>query len=196
VFLLVQFEEMVKIEPREFDKPVEQTALSILKTKYERQVVRGLGEILAILDVRVNPYGRVLPGEGCTVHTATVTALVFSPEPGEVMEGQVSDIADFGAFVRVLPHREVFLHISQVTDDAVRYDKASNTLVGRTTHRVLRIGDYIRFRISSVSEYRPGRAWKIGVTCRQPGLGKFEWIRAELQPEEEKKKKKAKKAGK
>jgi DNA-directed RNA polymerase subunit E' len=56
----------------------------------------------------------------------------------------------------------------------------SNVLSGKSTKRVLKKGDNCIARIVAIS-YK-GDSPKIGLTMRQPGLGKVEWI------EEEKKK--------
>ena len=50
-------------------------------------------------------------------------------------------------------------------------------LVGKETKRELRLEDHVRSRIVTISlnEVSP-RESKIGLTMRQPGLGKLEWI--------------------
>ncbi|MEM2130762.1 MAG: DNA-directed RNA polymerase, partial [Candidatus Bathyarchaeia archaeon] len=40
-------------------------------------------------------------------------------------------------------------------------------------------GDQVRVRITAVSLGRAGSSGKIGVTARQPFLGKLEWIKLE-----------------
>jgi len=42
-------------------------------------------------------------------------------------------------------------------------------------------GDQVRVRITAVSLGRAGSSGKIGVTARQPFLGKIEWIESEIQ---------------
>jgi len=52
--------------------------------------------------------------------------------------------------------------------------------MGRETRRKLSSGDHVRARITAVSLARGGRSGKIGVTARQPFLGKLEWIDEDL----------------
>jgi DNA-directed RNA polymerase subunit E' len=49
----------------------------------------------------------------------------------------------------------------------------------------------VRVRITAVSLGRAGSSGKIGVTARQPSLGKLEWIKQDLTKTEEAPEKKA-----
>jgi DNA-directed RNA polymerase subunit E' len=53
-------------------------------------------------------------------------------------------------------------------------------LIGKETNRKLTTGDMVRVRITAVSLARTGGTAKIGVTARQPFLGKLEWIEEDL----------------
>ena len=90
----------------------------------------------------------------------------------EVVVGRIKDIADFGAFVSIGPI-EGMVHISQAMDDYVSFAK-DKVLSGKETGRSLKIGDKVRARVIAVS-YKDVSNPKIGLTMRQPGLGKLEW---------------------
>ena len=47
----------------------------------------------------------------------------------------------------------------------------------RETAVILTSGDQLRVRITAVSLGRAGSSGKIGVTARQPSLGKLEWLK-------------------
>jgi DNA-directed RNA polymerase subunit E' len=53
-------------------------------------------------------------------------------------------------------------------------------LQGKETKRKVASGDQIRVRITAVSLGRAGTSGKIGVTARQPFLGKLDWIREDV----------------
>jgi DNA-directed RNA polymerase subunit E' len=61
-------------------------------------------------------------------------------------------------------------------DDFIAYDEKQGVLQGKETKRKLMSGDPVRVRITAVSLGRAGSSGKIGVTARQPFLGKLEWI--------------------
>jgi DNA-directed RNA polymerase subunit E' len=105
--------------------------------------------------------------------------LTFSPEIQEIVEGEVVEIATFGAFVRVGPI-DALLHMSQLMDDYIAYDEKQGSLMGKETKRRLTKGDHVRVRITAVSLGR-GASGKVGVTARQPLLGKIEWRRKDLE---------------
>ena len=70
--------------------------------------------------------------------------------------------------------------------------------MGKETKRDLRQGDWVRARIVSMSiNQKSPRESRIGLTMRQGGLGKFEWLEEEYQkrhaPKEEVAEKKTKK---
>jgi DNA-directed RNA polymerase subunit E' len=116
--------------------------------------------------------------------------LAFYPVIQEIVEGDVVEIADFGAFVRIGPV-DALLHVSQLMDDYISYDEKQGVLLGKETKRKLASGDQVRVRITAVSLGRAGSSGKIGVTARQPFLGKLEWIKQEVTKIEEVPEKKA-----
>ncbi|GBC69991.1 Ribonuclease R [archaeon HR01] len=177
MFVIVEVEEVVGISPKDFGKDLGPVVLSNLKRQYEGSVDEELGYVSLVLEARVDPVGKLMPRDGSTYHRCTFRLLSYFPEPQEVVPGEVVEITDFGCFVRVGPV-DGLLHISQITDDFISYDEKNNMLVGRKTGRKLTVGDDVRARVVAVS-LSAGGAGKIGLTTRQPYLGKLEWIEEE-----------------
>ena len=75
---------------------------------------------------------------------------------------------------------DALLHISQVMDDFISYDERHGILVGKESQRKLTKGDLVRARVIAVSFPKGGIGGKIGVTMRQPFLGKLEWIKEDV----------------
>jgi len=143
-----------------------------------------------VTNVKVSPTGKIIPGDGATYHKVTFSLLTFYPKIQEIVEGEVVEIADFGAFLRIGPV-DALLHVSQLMDDFIAYDEKQGILSGKETRRKLMSGDQVRVRITAVSLGRAGSSGKIGVTARQPFLGKLEWIEQDVQKIKESAKKKA-----
>ncbi|MGC9309636.1 MAG: S1 RNA-binding domain-containing protein, partial [Candidatus Nanoarchaeia archaeon] len=114
--------------------------------------------------------------------------IVFKPEMQEVVYGKIEEITNFGAFIN-MGVTSGMIHISQTMNDYVTFSK-SESLSGKNTNRALNKGDNCIARIVAIS-YK-GEQPKIGLTMRQPGLGKIEWVKAD----KEKSKRKAKQAQK
>jgi DNA-directed RNA polymerase subunit E' len=180
LFKLVTLEDIVRIPPEKFGEPTETVGYEQLKIKYEGMVDEELGYVIAVTKIKVNPIGKIIPGDGATYHKVEFSLLTFYPQIQEVVEGEVVEIADFGAFVRVGPV-DALLHVSQLIDDYISYDEKQGTLMGKETKMKLTTGDHMRVRITAVSLGRGGGSGKIGVTARQPFLGKIEWIKKDLE---------------
>ena len=138
-----------------------------------------LGYIIMILDANVDPMGKLIAGDGGTFHRVEFDALTFYPKLQEIVNGEIVDITDFGAFVRIGP-TDALLHLSQIMDDYLKSDVASGVILANQSGRTLRVGSTIRTRITAVSLGKAATMGKIGITCRQPFLGADEWIEEEI----------------
>ena len=183
MFELVKIEDTVRVPPDRFDEPREEAILDILRNNYEGLIDNDLGVILSINDVEEVKTGKVVMGEASSFHNVIFNALVYKPMLHEITPGEVVEIVDFGAFIR-LGAMDGLAHVSQVTDDYINHDPKKNALIGKETNRRLGEGDRVRVRVVSVSMTK-GERGKIGLTMRQPGLGKFEWIEEERKEGEE-----------
>lgn len=175
LFKLITQEDTIRIPPETFGNPLEAVGHQQVKAKYEGVVSEELGYVIAVANVKVSPTGKIIPGDGATYHKVSFSLLTFYPKIQEVVEGEVVEIANFGAFVRIGPI-DALLHVSQLMDDFISYDEKQGVLLGKETKRKLMSGDQVRVRITAVSLGRAGSSGKIGVTARQPFLGKLEWI--------------------
>ena len=180
MFKLIKIEDTIRIPPETFGNPLEKVGHEQVKAKYEGIVDEELGYVIAVTDVKVSPSGKIIPGDGATYHKVSFSLLTFYPKIQEIVEGEVVEIADFGAFVRIGPI-DALLHVSQLLNDFISFDEKQGVLFGKETKRKLASGDRVRVRITAVSLGRAGSSGKIGVTARQPFLGKLEWIEQEVQ---------------
>ena len=180
MFKIATLEDTVRIPPEKFGQPLESVAYEQLKIKYEGMVDEELGYVISVTNIQVNPVGKIIPGDGATYHKVNFSLLTFHPKIQEIVEGEVVEIADFGAFVRV-GAIDALLHVSQLMDDFITYDDKQGLLMGKETGRKLVTGDKVRVRVTAVSMGREGSSGKIGVTGRQPFLGKIEWIKEDIQ---------------
>jgi len=123
--------------------------------------------------------GKMIAGDGGTYHKVVFDALTFYPKLQEIVQGELVDITDFGAFVRIGP-TDALLHLSQVMDDYLKSDVQSGVILANQSGKTLRVGSTIRTRITAVSLGKAASMGKIGITCRQPFLGADEWIAEEI----------------
>jgi DNA-directed RNA polymerase subunit E' len=176
MFKLITLQDTIRIPPETFGKPLEKVGREQVKQKYEGIVDEELGYVIAVTGIEVSPIGKIIPGDGATFHKVTFSLLAFYPIIQEIVEGDVVEIADFGAFVRIGPV-DALLHVSQLMDDYISYDEKQGVLLGKESKRRLTTSDQVRVRITAVSLGRIGSSGKIGVTARQPFLGKLDWLK-------------------
>jgi len=185
MFKLITLQDTIRIPPETFGNPLEKVGREQVKQKYEGVVDEELGYVIAVTTIEVSPIGKIIPGDGATYHKVSFSLLTFYPVIQEVVEGDVVEIADFGAFVRIGPV-DALLHVSQLMDDYISYDEKQGVLLGKETKRKLTAGDQVRVRITAVSLGRAGSSGKIGVTARQPFLGKLDWLKETAETPEKK----------
>ena len=185
MFKLITLQDTIRIPPETFGNPLEKVGREQVKQKYEGVVDEELGYVISVTSIEVSPIGKIIPGDGATFHKVTFSLLTFYPVIQEIVEGDVVEIADFGAFVRIGPV-DALLHVSQLMDDYISYDEKQGVLLGKESKRKVTTGDQVRVRITAVSLGRAGSSGKIGVTARQPFLGKLDWLK-ETPPTSEKK---------
>jgi len=180
MFYIVSMTDIVRIPPNRLTDSLKNTAIGILKEKYESMINADLGYVIMIIDAHVDSIGKLVSGDGATYHKVTFKGLTFFPKLQEIVEGEIIEITDFGAFVRIGP-TDALLHLSQITDDYLKSDIKQGLILANQTSKTLRIGSKMRSRITAVSLGKGSSMGKIGITCRQPFLGSFEWIMEEVE---------------
>jgi DNA-directed RNA polymerase subunit E' len=174
----MKLDGMVRIPPDQMGTPLEDAVELALRNKYEAVVDKTLGTIVAILGADTIGEGHILAGDGAIYYGVIFDAIVFKPEMQEIVEGEVVEIVKFGAFLSIGPF-DGLLHVSQITNEYISYDEKNARLVSKESNKALSEGEKVRARIIAVSlnEKEP-RESKIGLTMRQTGLGKLEWLEA------------------
>ena len=176
MYMKVQREDVVRIPPERLGEDIDALARKLTRSTLEGKVGEDKTLTLIASGIERTGEGRIVHGDGAVYQTVKYDAVVFTPQLQEIVDGTVVEILKFGAFIRFGP-LDGLLHISQVMDDRVDVDEENQRLIGKDTKRDLRVGDKVRVRIVAVSlNERAPRESKIGLTMRQPALGKHEWI--------------------
>ncbi|MEA1943834.1 MAG: DNA-directed RNA polymerase [Euryarchaeota archaeon] len=176
MYLKTRLVDTVRIGPEQLGMPVTDAVRISLREKLEGRIDKKLGSLVVILDVIDVGEGRILFGDGGVYYETTFNALMYKPVMQEVVEGVVVEIVEFGAFIGVGP-LDGLVHVSQLTDDYVSYDGKNARLVFKESGRAIGEGDKLRARIVAISlNERDPHESRIGLTMRQPALGKLEWL--------------------
>lgn len=178
MFKLIKAKGIVRIPPDYFGQPIDDVALQILRQEYQEKVLKDIGLVLGVLDAKANEEGYIIFGDGATYHEVEFNMLVYAPMMHEIVEGEVNQVDNYGIYVNIGPV-DGLVHISQITDDNLKFDQNRGILIGERSKKVIQKGDRVRARIISIS-VGGSRMPRIALTMKQPFLGKLEWINQEL----------------
>ena len=188
MYITYTVNDTVRVPPNKFSENIENALKEIVQEQYEGLVDEDLGVVVAVLSAKKTSEGKVIPGDGAAYYDADIEFLAFKPVLNEIVEGTVSEITEFGAFVKTGP-LEGLIHMSQIMDEFVVYDPALPGFVGKESGRKLVSKDNVLARIVTVSLKGSIAESKIGLTMRQPGLGKEDWKTVEVKTVKEGRKK-------
>jgi DNA-directed RNA polymerase subunit E' len=188
MFYELEIEDHVRVEPKLFGLPTIEAVDRQLREMYGDYYDKEIGRVISVIEVIEGGEGVIIPGDGAAYYKSKFRLLVWKPELHELVYGEIEEITNFGAFINMGALKGM-IHISQTMDDYVNFSD-SNILTGKASSRTLKQGDLCLARIVAISH--KGDDPKMGLTMRQPGLGKLDWIKED----KEKVKKEAEKAAK
>lgn len=173
MYKLLTIKDRVRISPNKFKDDLNDAIQESIINEYENKLVENNKFIICLNEVVSVGEGSIIPGDGAIYYDTTFQVLIYQPILKEIVEGEVIDIIDFGAFVKIGPI-EGFIHMSQIMDDFVSFSK-TKSLQGKESNKTLNIGDKVRARVVAIS-IKDLKTAKINLTMRQSGLGKLEWL--------------------
>ncbi len=95
------------------------------------------------VQIDIEQDGRVMvtssDAEGMKQAIETITALTKEVEAGEIYDGTVVRLEDFGAFVQILPNKDGLVHVSEIA--WARTNKPSD---------VLKLGDKVKVKVKEI----------------------------------------------
>ena len=175
MFYIVEVQDYVRVEPKLFGLKTSDAVAKQLQEIYAHYHDKEIGEVIGIISILEVGNGVIIPCDGAAYYDSKFKLLAWKPEMNELVYGLIDEITDFGAFIN-LSVMKGMIHISQTMDDYVSFS-TTNTLLGKDSKRILKKKDECLARIVAIS-YK-GDNPKVGLTMRQPGLGKLEWIKEE-----------------
>ena len=180
----VRLKDTVEVPPEHLADVTPERVKRLLQDKLEGRMDEDVGSVVSVVKVHDVGEGAVLPSRPGVYYQAEFDAITYDPQMQEVVDGQVVEVVEFGAFVGIGPV-DGLLHVSQISDEYLAYDGENQQLASTESNQTLGVGDPVRVRIvtKSIDERNP-RDSKIGLTAKQPGLGKHGWLEAERQKRE------------
>ncbi len=184
MYTLYSVKDTFSLPASEFGRDVEEVAEEVLRRKYEGKIDKEMGVIVVVFNVTNVSDGVIYPGDPATKHDAEFEVLAFMPKVDEVVAGEVTELTEFGAFVRIGP-MEGLVHVSQIANEFISYDRKTQIFVTRQKKAMLKKGDSVYAKISTVSMKNSVKDSKIALTMKQEGFGKAEWLKQQLAAQKE-----------
>ncbi|ELY41822.1 DNA-directed RNA polymerase [Natronorubrum tibetense] len=180
----VTLTDTVEVPPEELGDVSPNLVKRLLQDKLEGRMDEQVGSVVSVTNVHDIGEGTVLPNRPGVYYEAEFDAVTFDPQMQEVVDGTVVEVVEFGAFVGIGPV-DGLLHVSQISDEYLAYDGENQQLASNESNRTLGVDDAVRARIvtKSIDERNP-RDSKIGLTAKQPGLGKHGWLEDDHEKQE------------
>jgi DNA-directed RNA polymerase subunit E' len=180
---------IISISPVKLEGELDTIILNQISDDFEGIVLKECGVVIAITDVIEHNKGEIVPGDPNVFFKVEFEFISYLPQLHEVVNGVVTQVTDFGAFIKIGPF-EGLCHISQIMEDFNSYNPELPGFVGKESKQHLIIGDEVLARIANVSLKSTIADTKIGLTMRQFGLGKEDWINIKEKTDKTKKTKK------
>ena len=175
MYQVVTVHDRVRLPAQNFTMKLAEGLRQILRERYERRIDKEYGIVLGIWDVKPEGDGLVIPSDAAAYYDVTFEALAYLPTVNEIIEAEVAELVEFGAFLQ-MGSLEGLVHLSQIANDFLTYNKRIPAFVGKESKKSLKKGYHVLAKISTVSLKSSLSETKIGLTMRPEGLGKDEWI--------------------
>jgi DNA-directed RNA polymerase subunit E' len=177
MYNIYEVKDTFKMPPDHFGEEIERVASMVLQKKYEGAIDKEMGVIICVLNVRNVSDGVIFPEDPSTHHDAEFDVLTYMPKVDEIVAGDVTELAEFGAFLRIGPI-DGLVHVSQIANEFLSLDKKIPAFVSRKSGISLKKTDIAYAKISTVSMKNSVKDSKIALTMRPEGLGRPEWAAA------------------
>jgi len=125
------------------------------------------------VDIDINDDGHVTvtaPNqEQGDLAVKAINNIVRVPEAGEIFDGKVTRLMEFGAFVEFLPGKEGLVHISEMANERVNRVEDVVKLGDQFKVKLLKIDEQGRYNLSRKAALAPGAAKVAHVTAHKAG---------------------------
>ena len=119
MYATLELKSNVRVPPQFLGKKLKEAVKSAIEKEYIGVLGKN-GIFLAVLGIKSIGEGTIIPGDGAVYYETTFETLVYRPVMQEVVDGFISEITEFGAFIRIGPI-DGLVHVSQVMDDFVSF---------------------------------------------------------------------------
>lgn len=174
MFYKLKIKDHISVKPEFFEEDLKVSVLNQIREVYQNKTDEEIGLVISILNIEEIGQGFKLPENPNRHFPVIFDVICYKPELHDVVEGDVTSVTNFGAFVN-LGAIEGLIHLTQTMADQTSFSK-TGVIQGSKTGRTLKVGDKVRAKLIANS-FKDLSNIKIGLTMRQPGLGQHDWLK-------------------
>ena len=198
MFVLSKMTSMVRIEPKQFHKALDDALTDALNSKLANKVVKDVGLVIALYDILEIGESHVMAGDGASHTKVTFRLLVFRPFIEEVLTGKIKSSNKEGLTLNLGFFDDIFVP-AEALQHPCRFDESDQVWVweyptedGDHHDLFMDPGEELRFRVTSesfvdtspsapdvnktaVTEEESKIPYQIQATINEPGLGLLSW---------------------
>src|SRR4030042_5931528 len=100
MFYLLEVEDYIRVEPKLFGLPTTEAVDKQIRETYANYYDKELGKVVAVVEVLEVGEGVLIPGDGAAYYLSKFKLIVWKPELQELVYGEISEITNFGAFIK------------------------------------------------------------------------------------------------
>ena len=170
MYFLAEINGLFPVEPKylRLDKDPKELVLNLARNSMEGQVIEGVGQIIAVMDIELRGYGEIKLRDPRVYFNTKFKVLLYRPVKNEVVLGKVENITEaslninIGSFDAVLP-------MNQISTQNFRYIAKRQEARSKRGKIVIRKGDWIRAKVvryhfKASTEVRPLVKGKIAIS--------------------------------
>lgn len=147
MLFIMKFEEELVLSPNILSKNLKNIIKAKLIEKVQGSVTEKYGYLICVISIGEIPNGVILDTTGDILFKITYRAVVMKPFEGEVCDGVIDKIDEYGLHVTVGPFK-VYISNSNFPPN-FEYNQTNNIYTSENSES-LKLNSEVRFRISRV----------------------------------------------
>ncbi|KAK7590953.1 hypothetical protein V9T40_002566 [Parthenolecanium corni] len=154
MFVLTEFEDIVKINPSLFSHDLEQSIVEFLNKKLANKVVPNIGLCIVLFDLLEIGDSFIFPGEGSHHTKVTYRFVVFRPFMNELITGKIKSCSPEGVQVTLGFFDDIQIPTACLQHPS-RFDEDEQVWIweydnqGSNHSLFMDVGEKIKFRVAS-----------------------------------------------
>lgn len=156
MFHLLEVQTKTSISPEQLDpsKDANELLLKRLREKLEGEILKDIGLVVAVISCQIMGEGEIPLRSPEVLFNATMKLLSFLPKEDEVVEGEVVNVTETGAFVNI-GSIDAFWPRNKISDKRLTFNARRGTLENQKGEAVVERKEKVRTKVSNIEIRTP-----------------------------------------